>query len=66
MLHLPPYLLVKKIFVDGPLQWISTHFGRVGVEISWELCYSNYVTEVAVSLLLMAIKLPTLKRKPRV
>ena len=46
------------------LQWISTHFGRTGVGISWEL--GNYVTEFAVSLLLLAIKLRTLKRKPRV
>ena len=46
------------------LQWISTHFGCASVEISWEL--RNYVTEFAVSLFLMTIKLRTLKWKPQV
>ena len=45
------------------LQWISTHFGRAGMEISWEL--GNYVPEFAVSLLLLTIKLRTLKQKSR-
>ena len=42
----------------------STHFGRAGLEIFWEL--GNYVPEFAVSLLLMAITLRTLKPKLRV
>ena len=48
------------------LWWISTHFGCASVEIFWELGSYMYVTEFAVSLLLMAIKLQTLKPKPRV
>ena len=42
-----------------PLQWISTHFGRAGLETSWELGFC--IPEFAVSLLLEPIKLRTLK-----
>ena len=50
---------VKQGAVIPLLQWISTHFGRAGLETSWEL--GNCIPEFAVSLLLEPIKLRTLK-----
>ena len=52
------------LIMTTALQWISTHFGRNGLQVPWEL--GSYVTKFTITLPNMVTKFRTCKRTSQV